>query len=849
MAVVALAAVPACSGEDGATAASPPTTPDLQPAPEALVAAVEADGGGAACDPLDPRACVLPFPSDRFTVADDETDTGRRVALPEDGLPANADGVVMDPTEWNRNDGWSPGTALLVHTEGLDPAASGLPPITDVPASLAADSPVVVVDTVTGERHPVWAELDSAAETPADELLFVRPGTNFLEGHRYVVGLRGLVDGDGRLLDPSPAFRAHRDGLTTGLPEVEDRRDAMERVFADLAAAGVARHDLWMAWDFTIASGRNLSERLLAMRDDAFAALGGEAPAFTVTDEERDPDGPGVTYVHGTFAVPQYLTGAGEPGSRLTQGPDGLPERRGTYTAAFECAVPDAAADTPAAMSLYGHGLLGSRGEVEAGNVADVAVEHDVAFCATDWIGMAEEDVGNAAAILGELGSFPSLADRGQQGILNVLFLGRLMRHEDGLASHPAFQAPDGAPLLDTSQLAFDANSQGGIMGGAATAVAQDWTRASLGVPGMNYSLLLRRSVDFDTYAAILDPAYPNPLDQALGLALVQMLWDRAENDGYAQHLTTDPYPDTPAHQVLLSVAFGDHQVTMWSAEIMARTIGAAVHRPALADGRHPDDEPYWGLPTAEEGTEGSVLVVWDSGAAVPPVTNTPPRAGPDPHEDPRADADNRRQKHAFLFDGRYEDVCAATPCTARPVTPLPPPVHPVLAAGSDAHPRVSATGTGWWARGSRRARREGSPDPAATCPPSYPSAGVSRPATSMSISRSRSSAPRTMPRVSRPSSPISARAVWRSSTVARGRPSAATRRSPSSTPPVAAGEPSSTSRTSRPSRSGRPTERRRARATWAGARPTPRRRGSAFSPAARRARRWRRASSAGTAR
>lgn len=669
MAVVALAAVPACSGDDGPASAPAPTSPELTPAPEALVAAIEAEGGGAACDPLDPRSCLLPFPSDRFTVPADDTDTGLRVALPEEGMPANADGVVMDPTEWNRNDGWSPGTALLVHTDGLDPAASGLPPITDVPASLAADSPVVVVDTVTGERHPVWAELDAAADAPDEELLFIRPGTNFLEGHRYVVGLRGLVDTGGRPLEPAPAFVAHRDGLTTGLPEVEDRRAAMEQVFADLAAAGVERGDLWLAWDFTIASGRNLAERLLTMRDDAFADLGDEAPAFTVTDQVRDAEGPGVTYVHGTYDVPRYLTGAGEPGSRLTQGPDGLPVRRGTYTAAFECAVPDGAADTPAAMSLYGHGLLGSRGEVEAGNVADFAVEHDVAFCATDWIGMAEEDVANAAAILGELGRFPSLADRGQQGILNVLFLGRLMRHEDGLVSHPAFQAPDGTPLLDTSQLAFDANSQGGIMGGAATAVAQDWTRASLGVPGMNYSLLLRRSVDFDTYAAILDPAYPDSLDQALGLALVQMLWDRAENDGYAQHLTADPYPDTPAHQVLLSVAFGDHQVSMWAAEIMARTIGASVHRPALADGRHPDDEPYWGLAAAEEGSDGSVLVVWDSGAAVPPVTNTPPRQGADPHEDPRADPDNRSQKHAFLFEGTFVDVCAARPCTATPVS------------------------------------------------------------------------------------------------------------------------------------------------------------------------------------
>ena len=456
-------------------------------------------------------------------------------------MPVNVDGVVADPTEWNRNDGFSPGTALLTQVPGLDVEASGLPAITDIPDSLAEDSPVVVVDTETGERQPVWAELDSGAEADEDRLLFIRPGVNYLEGHHYVVGLRDLVSADGEALEPSAGFLVYRDNLTTDLPVIEDQRDAMEQVFTDLGEAGVAREDLYLAWDFTIASERNLSERLLHIRDDAFADLGEAAPEFTVDDVVRDPEEAGVEYVHGTFQVPLYLTADGAAGTRFDNGADGLPRRNGDFTADFECALPTAA-EVAVPMALYGHGLLGSRDEVEAGNIADFVREHQVAFCATDWIGMSEDDVGNAASILGQLGEFPTLADRSQQGILNFLFLGRLMRHEDGLISAPEFQSPEG-PKLDTSELAFDANSQGGIMGGAATAVAQDWTRAVLGVPGMNYSLLLRRSVDFDTYAAILDPAYPDPVEQNLGLSIIQMLWDRAENDGYAQHLTTRSLP------------------------------------------------------------------------------------------------------------------------------------------------------------------------------------------------------------------------------------------------------------------------------------------------------------------
>ena len=40
--------------------------------------------------------------------------------------------------------------------------------------------------------------------------------------------------------------------------------------------------------------------------------------------------------------------------------------------------------------------------------------------------------------------------------------------------------------------------------------------------------------------------AYPDPIDQQFDFSLIQMLWDRGEGAGYAQHLTDDPLPGTP---------------------------------------------------------------------------------------------------------------------------------------------------------------------------------------------------------------------------------------------------------------------------------------------------------------
>ena len=193
-----------------------------------------------------------------------------------------------------------------------------------------------------------------------------------------------------------------------------------------------------------------------------------------------------------------------------------------------------------------------------------------------------------------------------QQGFLNMLLLGRAMIHPQGLSALPAFQK-NGQSVIDTTRLFFDGNSQGGIMGGGLTAVAPDFNRAALGVPGMNYSTLLQRSVDYDTYAAIITPSYPKEIWTQLWLGQIQLLWDRGEADGYAHHITSDPLPNTPTHTVLMHVAFGDHQVSDTTAEVEARTIGARAYTPAVLPGplavaALPDDPVDRELPVRRVG-------------------------------------------------------------------------------------------------------------------------------------------------------------------------------------------------------------------------------------------------------
>jgi hypothetical protein len=445
-----------------------------------------------------------------------------------------------------------------------------------------------------------------------------------------------------------------------------------------------------------VASEESLSSRMLHIRDDAFKQLGdtnladgvlqGNPPQYTLqekplTGADEKYAGRFARVLEGTVTVPCYLNGVGcGPGSSFNyaRGGDFLPAQLpgNTMKAHFICVIPAAATpDAPARLSLYGHGLLGSDSEVYTNpDMPKMAGEHNFVFCATPWAGMSSEDLINAGMTLQDISGMPTIADRLQQGFVNALYLGRLMAHPAGLASDPLLQV-GGRPIVRAGELYYDGNSQGGIEGGALTAFAPDFTRAVLGVPAMNYSVLLPRSADWDTYSQVFNPSYPRELERPLVLGLAQVLWDRGEPDGVAQHMTTDPLPGTPPHTVMLHVAFGDHQVTQYQADVEARTIGASLHVPVLAAGRSPQTKPSWGIPPIQAYPfGGSALVYWDAGAArvaPPPLGNVPPRALEDPHEYARRTPAARQQKSDFLSpNGAVTDVCGGAPCVAAPDVP-----------------------------------------------------------------------------------------------------------------------------------------------------------------------------------
>ncbi len=650
----------------------------------ALAPSASARPAATACDAFASRACLMPFPNDmNLTVRDKKSPTGVRVHLPAKAMPANKSGKRISTGDYNRQDGFSPGQTIIVNVKGLHTQKafnrSKLVPLEDLGQSFAKRAGVVVINAKTRKRQLIYAELDANAKSASQRMLLIHPGKNFDEGARYIVALRGLRTASGKKIKPSKGFAALKRGK--GAKRLRKR---YKGIFKTLKRAGIAKGNLTLAWDFTIASERGLTARMLKIRDDAFAQLGdndladgkveGSAPKYTITKVVDNPDAQILRRISGTFTVPCYLNVQGcPPGARFhysSKKKDALPTQLpgNTQTAKFECAIPRAALTSPAHASLYGHGLLGDPDEIDGANVKAMSQEHDFAFCATAWSGMSSEDVPNAVKLLGNLSGFASLADRDQQGFLNQLYLGRLFIHPQGLTADPAFKG-----LVDPSQLYFDGNSQGGIFGAALTAMAPDFTRAVLGVPGINYGVLLTRSSDWASFSAIFNPAYPRESERPLALSLINMLWDRGEGDGWAHHITTDPPADTPGHRVLMQAAVGDFQVSTYQADVLARTIGARIHQPAFLPNRSLERVPAYGLKAFTSPFAGSALVYWDNGPVradgstgngPAPLENVAPREGHDPHGAPRASPVARDQKSQFLLTGNVVDVCGGAPCT-----------------------------------------------------------------------------------------------------------------------------------------------------------------------------------------
>ncbi|MEE8475568.1 MAG: hypothetical protein V3T01_09475, partial [Myxococcota bacterium] len=152
-----------------------------------------------------------------------------------------------------------------------------------------------------------------------------------------------------------------------------------------------------------------------------------------------------------------------------------------------------------------------------------------------------------------------------------------------------------------------------------------------------NFGMLLQRSTQFASFEAQLEEVgLDDPMETLLGLGLLHEQWVSSEPASMARHVTglmDTPLPDhhgaaTAGKNLLMTVAWTDHQVSNQVSEILARTLGIPQLVGSLQQG-------LVQIPDVAEGPSGldNALVVYDVGSFdvfnaahdpfIPPLSNS----------------------------------------------------------------------------------------------------------------------------------------------------------------------------------------------------------------------------------
>lgn len=614
----------------------------------------DGDTGGipAECNPLGGTTCLLPWPSAAFMTADATTATGYRLDLDVAAMPATGDTVPVpvDPAFFNRFDGFAPSAPItVVFPTGV--SGANLPHPDRPDESLAATSPIVLLDMDRMERVPFFAEIDQNVSDVNDRALIVRPLIRLQPKTRYAVALRrSLKDAAGADLVSPAAFVSVRDGGSFAHPRLHPER--FDAVFAALAGAGVAKDDLVLAWDFVTASDEFLTSDLLAMRADALPMIGDAGANLTFQTEAFAADTQLVWKAFkGTFTSPDFLTNDEAVESVLRRDASDRPLAQGMRDANFAVLVPRCAetATLPIPTIVFGHGLFGSGTEyLDDTFLQKVANQFCFNVVAGDFIGLTKRQINVAALAMNDLNKGSGITEKLAQSVIDFIALENLVRG-------PLRQAADfqrnGTAVIDPARVYYLGGSLGGIMGNVFMAYDPYITRGALGVPGGAWTMLFERSIAWSALKAALQGSYTDPLEYQVLIQLLGLHFEPYDPITTAGRVVADPLPGTPAKQILMYEAIGDCLVNNYSTETVARTMGIKLITPSV--------KPVWGMEGSADTLTSGLSVYDEHPTPLPPATtNAQPVEDNGTHSGVNKRQAVLDQVRAFVLEGNITQTC-----------------------------------------------------------------------------------------------------------------------------------------------------------------------------------------------
>ena len=572
---------------------------------------------------------------------------GSHIAIPKEAMPVNVDMVAVDPAPLERWDGFSPtGPMLVMFPNGV--AGDNLPSFKNPDESLAADSPIVLLDVDTGERTPFFAEIDQNTSEPTKRALIIRPLARLHGGAHYAVALRNtLKDLDGKPLPVSPAFAALRDGKSFDHPRWKQLTAKSKDMFTALAAAGVDKSQLVLAWDFMTATDSFLQHDMLTMRDAAIPAMGATGANLSFTATAQPPiTGISASYL-GTFKSPNFLTDGENDDSIIMRDASGDPMLSGLRDAQFAALIPDCTT-IPRPTIIFGHGLFGSAKEYLSDSfVQSLAKQYCFNIIAGDFIGLTSRQLQLAPLAVNDMNRGSQITEKLGQSIIDFIALETIARGP--MAAAPEFKT-NGMAVIDPAKVFYVGGSLGGIMGNTFMAYDPNITRGVLAVPGGDWSLLFERSNAWHLLMGAAQGSYSDPEVYQLNIAFLGMAMEPYDPITTAAHVLHDPLPGVPAKTILIWYTMGDCLVSNIATELVARTMGIDMLAPNVKD--------VWHLTPKAGPLVSGINVYNDHPTPLPPETNVPPVTDNGTHSGINRKASALREVEKFLLEDTVVQTC-----------------------------------------------------------------------------------------------------------------------------------------------------------------------------------------------
>jgi hypothetical protein len=475
----------------------------------------------APCDPVDPTRCLLPWPSNTFTVKDSTTETGLRVHVTQQGIA-----TVDSASSIDRADGFSRVSPIeTAFTGTIDTTTLG--ELTTGAVRLLVEQPGSTLGQAVPLRFDVVTSTDSSTNV-VTSLLIAYPRVPLAPNTDYAV----VVMNSAHLSDGTPlsADRLGQVALGIATPETAAEGalyayDAPAR--AAMKAAGVDPMKAVRVWDFTTRSLTQPTTDLEALRAVELGAF--NAGVTVVASDAGAPDGatgPGDagvglaidsvdTTVTGTLqmavlgrvtGVPSFLL----PSGALSRDDAGALVQVGVHDVPFRVAVPVGTGDYRIVM--YGHGTGGT-------------------YDGTQFIGWTSEAILNTFGLFTSIligtdiatsGLSQSLADTAVVQLALTGELGTLLAADTiaGVANPASGRRPN--PMLPI----WAGGSLGGTMGFVYSTAEPTITAAVLNVPGAAWAQFSYYSELFGYVKLIMAANYPDPIAIAMGVAESQLNFD-----------------------------------------------------------------------------------------------------------------------------------------------------------------------------------------------------------------------------------------------------------------------------------------------------------------------------------